>query len=177
MVSAWFALHKLRPTTVSPGLETKTDAPPRLRCSTIWVMEFDRYTISLLMLRSDAPAFSEQEEAELQDAHMSHLARLHQAGHCLPPVRCWAHLTVSSAGFRFSTSIRRGRGNSKKRIPPSARVSTASRCIPGCFRQALSLSQLGAFRDRWLKLRPTDPGRLRDCGMRNPLSGFHFPLG
>jgi len=46
-------------------------------------MEFDRYTISLLMLRSDAPAFSEQEEAELQDAHMSHLAQLHQAGQLL----------------------------------------------------------------------------------------------
>jgi uncharacterized protein YciI len=46
-------------------------------------MEFDRYTISLLMLRSDAPALSEQEEAELQDAHMSHLAQLHQAGQLL----------------------------------------------------------------------------------------------
>jgi uncharacterized protein YciI len=55
----------------------------RLRCSTIWVMKFDRYTISLLMLRPDAPAFSEQEEAELQDAHMSHLAQLHQAGQLL----------------------------------------------------------------------------------------------
>jgi len=46
-------------------------------------MEFDRYTISLLMLHPDAPAFSEQEEAELQDAHMSHLAQLHQAGQLL----------------------------------------------------------------------------------------------
>lgn len=46
-------------------------------------MEFDRYTISLLMLRPDAPALSEQEEAELQDAHMSHLAQLHQAGELL----------------------------------------------------------------------------------------------
>ncbi len=46
-------------------------------------MEFDRYTISLLMLRPDAPAFTEQEEADLQDAHMSHLAHLHQAGQLL----------------------------------------------------------------------------------------------
>jgi len=46
-------------------------------------MEFGRYTISLLMLRPAAPAFSEQEEAELQDAHMSHLAQLHQAGQLL----------------------------------------------------------------------------------------------
>ena len=47
------------------------------------VMEFDRYTISLLMLRPNAPALSEQEEADLQDAHMSHLAQLHEAGHLL----------------------------------------------------------------------------------------------
>jgi uncharacterized protein YciI len=46
-------------------------------------MEFDRYTISLLLLRSDAPAFSEEEEAELQDAHMSHLADLYEAGQLL----------------------------------------------------------------------------------------------
>jgi uncharacterized protein YciI len=46
-------------------------------------MEFDRYTISLLLLSPDAPAFSEEEEAELQDAHMSHLADLHEAGHLL----------------------------------------------------------------------------------------------
>jgi uncharacterized protein len=46
-------------------------------------MQFDRYTISLLLLRSDAPRFSEEEEAELQDAHMAHLADLHEAGHLL----------------------------------------------------------------------------------------------
>jgi uncharacterized protein YciI len=46
-------------------------------------MEFDQYTISLLLLRSDAPAFSEEKEAELQDAHMSHLADLHEAGQLL----------------------------------------------------------------------------------------------
>ena len=46
-------------------------------------MEFDRYTVSMLMLRADAPAFSEQEEAALQDAHMAHLADLHEAGHLL----------------------------------------------------------------------------------------------
>lgn len=46
-------------------------------------MEFDRYTISLLLLRPDAPHLSEEEEAELQDAHMSHLADLHEAGQLL----------------------------------------------------------------------------------------------
>src|SRR5437868_13752949 len=46
-------------------------------------MEFDRYTISLLLLRPEAPRLSEDEEAALQDAHMSHLADLHEAGHLL----------------------------------------------------------------------------------------------
>ena len=46
-------------------------------------MEFDRYTISLLLLRPEEPRLSEDEEAALQDAHMSHLADLHEAGHLL----------------------------------------------------------------------------------------------
>jgi uncharacterized protein YciI len=46
-------------------------------------MEFDRYTIALLLLRKDAPPFTEEEESALQDAHMSHLADLHAAGHLL----------------------------------------------------------------------------------------------
>ena len=46
-------------------------------------MEFDRYTIVLLLLRPDAPALSEEKEADLQDAHMAHLADLHDAGHLL----------------------------------------------------------------------------------------------
>jgi uncharacterized protein YciI len=46
-------------------------------------MDFDRYTIALLLLRPDAPAWSEAEEARLQDAHMAHLADLHDAGQLL----------------------------------------------------------------------------------------------
>src|SRR2546421_2651556 len=46
-------------------------------------MDFDRYTIALLLLRADAPRLSEDEEAELQDAHMAHLADLHDAGYLL----------------------------------------------------------------------------------------------
>src|SRR5438105_2859473 len=46
-------------------------------------MEFDRYTISLLLLRPEAPRLSDDEEAALQDAHMAHLADLHEAGHLL----------------------------------------------------------------------------------------------
>ena len=46
-------------------------------------MKFDTFTISLLVHRHDAPALSEAEEAALQDAHMAHLADLHDAGHLL----------------------------------------------------------------------------------------------
>lgn len=46
-------------------------------------MEFDEYTIALLVLRDDAPTLTEAEENALQDAHMDHLAKLHEAGHLL----------------------------------------------------------------------------------------------
>lgn len=46
-------------------------------------MESDRFTVALLVLRADAPLLSEEEEEALQDAHMAHLADLHEAGHLL----------------------------------------------------------------------------------------------
>lgn len=46
-------------------------------------MDFDRFTIALLVLRDDAPELTPEDEDALQDAHMSHLADLHQAGHLL----------------------------------------------------------------------------------------------
>jgi uncharacterized protein YciI len=46
-------------------------------------MHFERFTMTLLVLRDDAPAFSPEEEDALQDAHMAHLADLHAAGHLL----------------------------------------------------------------------------------------------
>ena len=46
-------------------------------------MQFDRYTIALLLLRADAPKFTEEQERELQGEHMGHLADLHEAGHLL----------------------------------------------------------------------------------------------
>ena len=46
-------------------------------------MEFDRYTIALLILRPDAPTHDEAEATALQNAHMAHLADLHEAGHLL----------------------------------------------------------------------------------------------
>ena len=46
-------------------------------------MKFDRFTVGLLLLRSDAPKLTEEEENLLQDAHMAHLAKLHDEGHLL----------------------------------------------------------------------------------------------
>ena len=46
-------------------------------------MEFDSYTIVLLTLRPDAPDLDEEAAAALQDAHMAHLADLHDGGYLL----------------------------------------------------------------------------------------------
>lgn len=46
-------------------------------------MEFDRFTVALLVRRDDAPELDQGAENALQDAHMAHLADLHQAGHLL----------------------------------------------------------------------------------------------
>jgi uncharacterized protein len=43
-------------------------------------MDFDKFTIGLLILRPDAPKLSEEDENRLQDAHMAHLAKLHDEG-------------------------------------------------------------------------------------------------
>src|SRR2546427_7661365 len=46
-------------------------------------MEFDKFSIALLVLRPDRPHLDQKAEAELQDAHMAHLADLHEAGYLL----------------------------------------------------------------------------------------------
>jgi uncharacterized protein len=46
-------------------------------------MEFDRFTIGLLLLRPDAPKLGQKEENALQDAHMAYTAKLHDEGHLL----------------------------------------------------------------------------------------------
>ena len=46
-------------------------------------MEFDRYTIVLLTLRPDAPELDDEAAAALQDAHLAHLAELHEEGYLL----------------------------------------------------------------------------------------------
>jgi uncharacterized protein YciI len=46
-------------------------------------MQVENYTITLLVHRPDGPQLDEQAAAALQDAHMNHLADLHDAGHLL----------------------------------------------------------------------------------------------
>jgi uncharacterized protein len=43
-------------------------------------MQFDRYTVTLLTLRLDAPMMTDQEAAELQDRHLAHGADLQDRG-------------------------------------------------------------------------------------------------
>ena len=46
-------------------------------------IELDRLTVSLLILRPDSPQLDEDAENRLQDAHMNHLAEMHEQGHLL----------------------------------------------------------------------------------------------
>lgn len=57
-------------------------------------MEFDQFTVVLLVLRPDAPDLDEAAAAALQDAHLAYLAELHEAGHLM------AAGPLSDDGFR-----------------------------------------------------------------------------
>ncbi len=46
-------------------------------------VQLDRFTAALLVLRPDAPQLDDDAVARLQDAHMAHLANLHEAGYLL----------------------------------------------------------------------------------------------
>jgi uncharacterized protein len=46
-------------------------------------MNFDQFSVVLLILRSDAPDLGDAEAAALQDAHLDHLASLHETGSLL----------------------------------------------------------------------------------------------
>lgn len=43
-------------------------------------MDFERYTVTLLVLRDDAPEMSDAALDALQDEHLAHLSDLHDAG-------------------------------------------------------------------------------------------------
>jgi uncharacterized protein YciI len=44
-------------------------------------VDFDQLTVVLLVRGENVPDLTEEEERALQDAHLSHLADLHEAGH------------------------------------------------------------------------------------------------
>lgn len=46
-------------------------------------VQLDSFTVALLILRPDAPKLDDEAAARLQDAHMAHLADLHEAGYLL----------------------------------------------------------------------------------------------
>jgi uncharacterized protein YciI len=46
-------------------------------------VEFDSFTVSLLVLRDDAPEWDDETASAMQDAHLDHLANLHEQGHLL----------------------------------------------------------------------------------------------
>jgi uncharacterized protein YciI len=46
-------------------------------------MEFDQFTVVLLELRPDAPQLDDTAATALQDAHLDHLATLHEQGQVL----------------------------------------------------------------------------------------------
>jgi uncharacterized protein len=64
-------------------------------------VQFDTFTVTLLVLRPDAPQLDESAAAALQDAHLAHLADLHEAGYLLaagpllgPPDREFRGLSI-----------------------------------------------------------------------------------
>jgi len=44
-------------------------------------VQFDRFSIVMLYRNPEAPELSDEEGGALQDAHLDHLATLHEAGH------------------------------------------------------------------------------------------------
>jgi hypothetical protein len=76
-------------------------------------MEFDHFTVALLVLRDDAPDLTPQQAAALQDGHLAHLAGLHEAAHLLAPARCATPVPVGAMSFapaRFPRSVAEATG-------------------------------------------------------------------
>jgi uncharacterized protein len=68
-------------------------------------VQFEQYTVTLLVLRRDAPQLGDRAAEALQEAHMAHLADLHDAGHLLatgpllgPPDREFRGLAIFNVG-------------------------------------------------------------------------------
>ena len=67
-------------TTQRAGRTIRRSEWPFSEPPTIDLMDFDRYTVVLLVTPADPPQLSEDEADRLQDAHLSHLADLHDRG-------------------------------------------------------------------------------------------------
>ena len=73
-------------------------------------MQFDRFSVALLILRPDAPHLDEADEAALQDAHMAHLAHLHASGTLLaagPLLIALPHLSGAGLLDRLTDGVHR----------------------------------------------------------------------
>jgi uncharacterized protein YciI len=98
-------------------------------------MQFDQFTVALLMLRPDAPVLDEVAAAALQDAHMAHLADLHEAGYLVAagpllgaPDREFRGLTILNVDPERARALK-----SKTRLcGPDA---SQCRSFPGSFRR------------------------------------------
>jgi len=75
-------------------------------------MDFDRYTVTLLVLRDDAPEFTPEVEDALQDAHMAHIAdlaasgRLLAAGPLLDPASPFRGLSILNVGVDEALALK-----------------------------------------------------------------------
>ena len=80
-------------------------------------LEFDGFTVVLLLTPDDPPELDEKAANELQDAHLNHLAQLHEAGHLLAAGPLLGGEGRSIAGSASSASIASGHGSCASRIP------------------------------------------------------------
>lgn len=62
-------------------------------------MQFDRFTVTLLIHNPDGPRLDDESAAALQNGHMAHLADLHAQGHLLRARR------LRLEGYSISQSI------------------------------------------------------------------------
>ncbi len=122
---------------------------------TIDGMDFDRYTVVLLVTPNHPPQLSEEEADRLQDAHLSHLADLHDRGVLLA-----AGPLGDPSGRRTyrGLSILRCEPDeafaSRARTRPSGPASSSSSRCRGCCRPARCTSPRRRSRDRPVTCKP-----------------------
>jgi uncharacterized protein len=157
-------------------------------------MDFDRLTISLLMLRPDAVQTEDAAAAARQDAHLAYLAELHQAGELLavgpmlgPPDRVLRGLGIYRAEptrvrliSEDDPGVRAGRYSVVVApwMIPSGAVAFATTRVPRSIAEAQSSIQFDRRTIALLLLGPKaaqlegDDGRLQDAHMAH-LADLH----